>query len=225
MTLSKPIIELICVRHGEAKSNVKPPEENTVGSDAPLTKTGKQQARAAGRFLQHYSLEGHTLPGLIWHSQLTRAKQTAQIIADILGEDTKTTYHLQEIRKGAWEGDKASDVIPKEASIPDGKKPYVRPPENNNSPPAENVLDVAHRMAAFVHDLEKDGVASALLVSHNHPLEAMIGFLTNPSHRNDPHTWHVESLKNGSITRIFKDTNGWHIDQSLYNIVPTGGGK
>lgn len=220
MTELRPIIELFCIRHGEAQSNVKPPDENTVGSDAPLTQKGKQQAQAVGRYLQRYAREGNPLPGLIWHSQLTRARQTAQIIADILGEDTKTAYRLQEMRKGAWEGDKAADIIPKEEDIPDGKKPYVRPPENDNSPPAENVLDVATRTATFVQELQKENVSSAILVSHNHPLEAMMGFLTNPEQEGNPHAWNIESLANGSITRIFKDTNGWHIDHNLYNLVP-----
>jgi phosphohistidine phosphatase len=65
-------MQLWIIRHGHAVSG---------GADASreLSARGFQQAEALGRFFRHLQLEP---PDEIWHSQLVRARQTAEAIRD-----------------------------------------------------------------------------------------------------------------------------------------------
>lgn len=68
------------VRHGESEANAA---DLAAGKelDSPLTENGRAQARQAGQDLKDKNIE------LIISSSLIRARETAEIIADIVGYD------------------------------------------------------------------------------------------------------------------------------------------
>lgn len=74
-------MELILVRHGQAEEG----GNRLTDAQRELTKEGKRSARQAAKALERYLPPRSPL--FIWSSPLVRARQTAQIIAKILGHD------------------------------------------------------------------------------------------------------------------------------------------
>jgi broad specificity phosphatase PhoE len=96
-----PVIYL--VRHGETTWNRAGRQQGH--HDSPLTDTGIEQARAAARLLRHAILEIQT--ACIETSPLGRARQTAAILAEVMGVDPDAvvvTPLLAEHHLGGWEG-------------------------------------------------------------------------------------------------------------------------
>lgn len=91
------------LRHGET-------EWNRLGllqgrQDSPLTALGRAQTAAMGRCIA--ALAGDTADLELWSSPLGRARETAAIVARVLGRDAEAIRHdarLAELDHGAWEG-------------------------------------------------------------------------------------------------------------------------
>ena len=91
------------VRHGETTWNRVGRQQGH--DDSPLTETGIEQARAAGRVLQRAIPNIHDV--CIETSPLGRARQTAFIVSEILGLDPNAvlvTPLLIEHHLGNWQG-------------------------------------------------------------------------------------------------------------------------
>ncbi|NKB54962.1 MAG: histidine phosphatase family protein [Alphaproteobacteria bacterium] len=107
----RPLIEsgFLFLRHGQSESNV----DGLIGgaTDYALTEAGREQARAAGE-----RLLGHAITA-IYSSPLSRAFDTAQMVAEAMGGVTIEVYDdLRERNLGVWEGQPVSvyerDVTP-----------------------------------------------------------------------------------------------------------------
>ena len=70
-------MNLLLIRHGKAEDHGHPGGD---GSRA-LTEKGRLQTRKVGRFLQAEGL----VPDLVLHSPLVRARETAEIVAEVSG--------------------------------------------------------------------------------------------------------------------------------------------
>ena len=88
---------LILVRHGETDWNVARRLQGA--SDIPLNDNGRAQARAAAPALARMAPVA-----TIVSSDLSRAHETAQIIAEAMGADVVTDPRLRERSYGVWEG-------------------------------------------------------------------------------------------------------------------------
>jgi broad specificity phosphatase PhoE len=91
------------VRHGETTWNREGRQQGH--DDSPLTETGIEQVRAAGRVLQHAVPDIHDV--CIETSPLGRARLTADIISEALGLDPNAilvTPLLIEHHLGSWQG-------------------------------------------------------------------------------------------------------------------------
>lgn len=99
---------LTLVRHGETDWNR---ERRIQGStDIPLNDTGRGQARDAATALR-MTLDPH-LPVVVASSDLSRARETAQIIADELDAEAPRTYpDLRERAYGEAEGVSAAEFL------------------------------------------------------------------------------------------------------------------
>src|SRR5437868_5329919 len=87
---------LFLVRHGESTWNW---ERRVQGQhDPPLSKRGRQQARELAA-----KLAGHPLAGF-YSSDLSRARETAEPLAESLGREPALLPGLREIALGQWEG-------------------------------------------------------------------------------------------------------------------------
>ena len=88
--------ELILWRHGQTDHNLVGRVQGQV--DIPLNATGLAQAAAAARIL------ASPRPDRIVSSPLSRARTTAQILADLTGLDIEVEADLIERSFGVWEG-------------------------------------------------------------------------------------------------------------------------
>lgn len=89
-------MHLFLVRHGETVWNV---ERRCQGhTDIPLNEKGLEQAEKLGRYLQNVQLDA------VYASDLSRARQTAEKIAQYHRLNVQTMPALRERHYGEWEG-------------------------------------------------------------------------------------------------------------------------
>lgn len=95
-------MHLLLIRHGESECNVKGLIGGPKG-DTGLTKVGRDQAKAMGKYLREY-LKGKTVS--FFSSLLPRATETAQIIAGIIDYENEiiTDEYLTELNPGELDG-------------------------------------------------------------------------------------------------------------------------
>ncbi len=86
------------IRHGQTEANAA---RMMAGSlDSPLTALGRDQAREAAKAVEALSIK----PAAIIHSQLSRARDTAQIINEKLNLPLVEDADFAELHAGDWEG-------------------------------------------------------------------------------------------------------------------------
>jgi broad specificity phosphatase PhoE len=96
--------DLLIIRHGESEWNVEKRWQGWL--DAPLTARGLQQARDRADALLLAGFE----PAVVHCSDLGRARQTAEIIAEALGVRARPDPGLRERGGGEWEGSTADEI-------------------------------------------------------------------------------------------------------------------
>ena len=99
----------ILVRHGQSVGNL----HNTFlgHTDLPLTELGLRQARCTAEYLLNEAID------VMYASDLLRAYQTGQALADLKGMELIPNPRLREIDAGKWEGmffDDIGKVYPRE---------------------------------------------------------------------------------------------------------------
>lgn len=91
-------MKLLLIRHGESAANAEGRMQGQF--DSPLNDRGREQARALGRRLQR---EGWSA-SVVYASDLSRAAETAEIIADMLGLPIILDERLREYDPGVITG-------------------------------------------------------------------------------------------------------------------------
>lgn len=108
------------IRHGQTEANAA---QIMAGSmDSPLTETGRSQAKEVQKVIA--ALE--TKPAAIFHSHLSRARDTALIINEALGVPVYEDESLAEIHAGDLEGapyEDCKDLFESWPTIPNGETP------------------------------------------------------------------------------------------------------
>ncbi len=146
----------ILVRHGESESNTKQilssyPEITPI----PLTLEGIKQAEQTGKSLKGKGID------MIFASDVTRAKQTAEIVSKIIGVPVQFEPRLREIGMGKLNGKSYAEYI----KFSD-KERFFSLPEG-----METRNDVRKRVKEFISECErKFSKKRILLVSHKDPL-------------------------------------------------------
>ena len=113
-----PATPFYMIRHGESEANAA---RIMAGSlDSPLTDKGRAQAKTIHDILEHLEIK----PRTIAHSALSRARETAQIINEILDVPMIEDTDLAELHAGDWEGvhyDECPDFLTGWADPPNGE--------------------------------------------------------------------------------------------------------
>ncbi len=174
---------LYLVRHGEAESN----RDQRFGgwSPAPLTELGQRQAVAAAAELRRRA------PTVLVTSDVARARQTAQPIADLLGLEPRLEPGLRERSLGVFDGLSFTEA---EARYPDAWRRLTARdpgavPEGGETPdtvygrvsaaidriltdhPGERIAVVTHGLALFHVFSYVCGLGPP---SHDHPVFVLV---------------------------------------------------
>lgn len=152
------------VRHGETEWNR---EHRFMGQkDIPLNAQGLQQAAdlAAGLSGQHFDA--------LYSSDLLRARQTAQTLADALRLPLRLDARLREVMLGEWQGETHGDV---QARFPDLWAERYANPAEFRPPAGETIAEMAARSYPVLDELAAAYPnGRVLLVSHGILLAALI---------------------------------------------------
>jgi broad specificity phosphatase PhoE len=163
--------ELYLVRHGETDWNQQRRIQGL--TDIPLNDVGREQARATGRLLARRTWDG------VYSSPLSRAFETASIIADEVGLPAPHTIEaLVERNYGDAEGMNFLDI-------------ERRYPDRGSVPGQESREDVVARVVPALRDLARAHPDQSLIVvSHGGAIRAVLtevepdsshGMITNGS--------------------------------------------
>lgn len=96
-------MEILLIRHGESEADILNVHEGS--ADFSLTENGINQARKmANRVKQEFP------PDFIWSSTMTRAKQTAEILANVISCPIEFTTELREHDNGNMAGKPLDEV-------------------------------------------------------------------------------------------------------------------
>ena len=148
--------EIYLARHGETEANAEGRVQGWL--DPPLNERGRDQARQLAIEVEPLGLRS------IWTSQLRRALETAQIVADALGlGKPRIDERFAESRRGAWEGKLLREI---ERDDPEGWHAWQRGGADFRFPGGgESLGEHAERMEAALAEVA-NGAAPALVVCH-----------------------------------------------------------
>jgi broad specificity phosphatase PhoE len=164
---------------------------------APLSDYGRQQAAALARFVRHIGLSA------LYTSDLTRALQTADMLAAELGFAPTPDQRLRERSIGIWQGLTQSEI---RAWYPDAYAALNADIENYRIPGGESRADVRARMVAAFSAILNEGKGATIgVLSHTTALKLLLAELIPNANPMD------DSIGNTSVTTIARDASGWRI--------------
>jgi broad specificity phosphatase PhoE len=148
--------EIWLIRHGQTDWNRAGRFQGH--TDIPLNARGVEQAHELAQKLAHEHFAA------VFSSDLSRARQTAEIVAAPLHLAVHPDLRLREIAQGNWEGLSLQEVQQKYAV---DLRQADEAPETSRAPGGESVLEVATRMQQAADELARRYPHErVLLVSH-----------------------------------------------------------
>lgn len=155
---------ILLARHGETNDNREPIRVQGF-RDTPLNDTGRRQARALAERVADTGIR------TIWASDLSRARETAEIVAGRLGLDVRLDPRLREAHRGRWEGYTFVEIA---RSDPAGYAAWLRAGEEFRFPDGESLREQQERVSATVDDARATTEHPALLVCHGGSIRVML---------------------------------------------------
>ena len=160
------ILTLLLIRHGETAHNAEGRIQGQ--TDIPLSPVGRAQAQATGLHLRHCFTASPVLlpvPDFVYSSDLSRARETAEIVCETARLRTPIVSSLlRERHYGEWQGLLVSDVAVHRRTL-------------DNPPGGETEEQLYGRMnAALAHLSRETGTESTVLmvVGHGGALRALL---------------------------------------------------
>jgi broad specificity phosphatase PhoE len=150
------VTTILLARHGETDWNLQRRVQGH--SDTPLNETGRAQALALAETLDEAALDA------IYTSDLARARDTAQVVADRKGLAVTVVPELRERNFGTWEGLTDDEILVRFPAARTGSWGDAETKEEL----AERVLGALQRIAA-AHPGGR-----VLVVTHGGPVRALL---------------------------------------------------
>jgi broad specificity phosphatase PhoE len=159
-------------RHGETDDNVAPTRFQG-WTDTPLNDTGRRQAhelaeRVAGASDRMPS--GEEIASL-WASDLSRARETAEIVGARIGMVPVLDPRLREGARGRWEGHLMVDI---ERDEPERYAAWRRAGAEFRFPGGESLLEHQQRVTEALREIHATGPLPALVVCHGGSIRVML---------------------------------------------------
>jgi len=183
---------LHCVRHGQSRYNAEGRVQGQ--SDVPLSEFGRRQSAAVARALAALPIEA------LYTSPLRRALETARFIAAATRLAIRTDPRLKEINAGIFQHRLRADL---ERLYPTEFARWLSRDPHFTIPGGESRRALARRGCEALAAIRRAGHEHAAVVSHGRLLVVTLEALAAL-----PEGQPLESLHNGSITRLRLDTAG-----------------
>lgn len=149
-------MRILLLRHAETEWNQARRYQGW--RDIPLSPTGREQAESVARLLAASPLAA------VWSSPLTRARETAALIAAPHQLTVRAADAFTEMRFGDWEGLTRDEV---RARFPEAHRAWAETPHEATWPGAEPLAAVRARVLAGLDELRAAHQGqSVCLVSH-----------------------------------------------------------
>jgi broad specificity phosphatase PhoE len=155
------VTTIFLARHGESDWNV---EKRFQGhSDRPLTNRGREQAHALADLVASEEIDA------VYTSPLSRARETAEIVAVRAGLEPIALPELREVDTGSWSGLSRVDV---EARFPEG---FARWRSGGSGwEDGETYEEMAERVIGALRTIAEDHPdGRVLVISHGGPIRAI----------------------------------------------------
>ncbi|NJR12338.1 histidine phosphatase family protein [bacterium] len=187
------------VRHGETEYNATGRWQGFL--DVPLNDVGRRQAAQLAEYLHAHS---ETIER-IYTSDLIRARETAEIIAQSYGLEVQTETRLRETNVGIFQGLTNREIDAQYADIHylwSNDDTYV-------IPDGESRLQVQQRMMEVWHEWTRHlTLRHIMIVSHGGSIRWLLRGLF-------PHVDHsVYHVPNTSLSVVQRTERGWHLDRA-----------
>lgn len=189
--------KIILVRHGECDGNVKGMFRGQM--DFPLNDRGMKQAMETGEALRKAGIKH------VYSSPLTRARQTAEAIAEASGLRVQICEGVTNIHLGPWEGRLKKDIAREEPAL---WELWLNRPEDLNFPDMEPLDNVMNRSRDALDRLvDRHGGETISVVSHRTTLKPLLASCLGVS---KPWFWRFH-FDTASFSVLLHDQRGYSI--------------
>lgn len=134
--------KLVLIRHGQTDWNATGRWQGQ--ADPALNEVGREQARQTARELRAQKID------TLISSDLRRARETAEIIAEELGLRVVLEPRLREVNLGDWQGLYSDEI---RARWPNEMQLWLEQPLAIRPPNGESIRELAERVLAAVNDI------------------------------------------------------------------------
>jgi 2,3-bisphosphoglycerate-dependent phosphoglycerate mutase len=180
---------VLLARHGETDDNIVRRFQGWL--DTRLNDTGRRQAFALGA-----KLAAREQPiASLWSSDLSRARETAEIAGAALGLRPILDWRLREGYRGRWEGLLMDDVERDEPELYDA---WMRDDPSFRFPEGESLRDQQQRVLACLHDIHARGPLPALAVCHGGSMRVILAL----SDTRDLEAFHSFDVPNTAVQSL-----------------------
>ena len=155
---------IILWRHGRTEWNVVDRFQGQ--ADIPIDAVGHAQATRAAEVLAAYRPLG------LYSSDLSRAYQTAEVLAERTELEIVTDKRLREIQVGSWEGLLGEEI---RSADPDLARRLWAGEDVRRSPTGESPSEVAERMVEALMDIAESAADDSTVVVVTHGLSGRVG--------------------------------------------------
>jgi probable phosphoglycerate mutase len=183
MSLSLGLDGIRLARHGETNDNL-PPYRFQGWTDTPLNDTGRHQAHELAE-----TVAGDGIASL-WASDLSRARETAEIVGERIEMTPVLDARLREGGRGRWEGFLMRDI---ERAEPECYAAWRRAGAEFRFPDGESLLEHQQRVTAALHEIHAAGPLPALVVCHGGSIRVML-CAADPRGLDAFHTYEVPNV-------------------------------
>jgi broad specificity phosphatase PhoE len=192
------VTTIFLARHGESDWNVAKRFQGH--TDRPLTERGRQQAHALADLVASQEIDA------VYTSPLSRARETAEIVAARAGLEAVALPELREVDTGSWSGLSRADV---EARFPEG---FTRWRSGGSGwEDGESYEEMAERVIGALRTIAEDHPdGRVLVISHGGPIRAIHAAAEGVAIRDYRRLRPVEpnarlssvAVENGRLTRL-----------------------
>jgi broad specificity phosphatase PhoE len=157
---------VLLARHGQTNDNLEPVRFQGF-RDTPLNDTGRAQAH---ELAERIAAEPEPIRSL-WASDLSRARETAEIVGAKIGLTPRLDPRLREANRGVWEGHLFIEI---EREDPERYAAWMRAGASFRFPGGESLQDQQDRVMAALEDIERAGELPALAVCHGGSIRVVL---------------------------------------------------